>query len=116
MGLPSGQDVARAMGLKPVNNDDIAPDNEPHTETLRCYGFDKDTPLWYYILKEAELKQVGNGQRLGPVGSRIVANVIVGALRADPNSYLSVDPTWKPATLTKDIGRILFFANPGLCR
>jgi Animal haem peroxidase len=110
MGLPSGQDVARAMGLKPLGNDDVAPDNALHTETLRCFGFDKDTPLWYYILKEAEL--LGGGQRLGPVGSRIVANVIVGALRADPNSYLSVDPAWKPPASTEGIGEILYFVDP----
>jgi hypothetical protein len=110
MGLPSGQDVARAMGLKPLSNEDLAPDNGSHTETLRYYGFDTDTPLWYYILKEAKLR--GDGQCLGPVGSRIVANVIVGALRADPNSYLSVDPAWKPAAPIEGIGEILFFVDP----
>jgi hypothetical protein len=115
MGLPSGQDAARAMGLKPINDNDIAPDNAPHTRVLRAYGFDKDTPLWYYILKEAEM---GNGERLGPVGSRIVANVIVGAVRADPNSYLSVHPAWKPGLPTAsndEIGKILLFADPELC-
>ena len=116
MGLPSGQEVARAMGLKPVDDADIAPDYAPHTETLRFYGFDKDTPLWYYILKEAELSKMGNRQRLGPVGSRIVANVIMGALRADPTSYLCVNPAWKPGGGMHDIGNILFFVDPQVCR
>jgi hypothetical protein len=114
MGLPSGQDVARAMGLAPLNSYDIAPDNGPHTETLRDYVFDKDTPLWYYVLKEAELPEA-KGRHLGPVGSRIVANVIMGALRADPSSYLSVDPTWQPALPTKgedQMAKILRFIDP----
>jgi len=116
MGLPSGQEVARAMGLKPAADNEIAPDNAPHTETLRFYGFDKDTPLWYYILKEAELEKGGDRRRLGPVGSRIVANVIMGALRADPNSYLCVNPAWQPGGDTHEIGNILFFVDPLLCR
>jgi hypothetical protein len=114
MGLPTGQDAARAMGLEPLKPGDIAPDNGPHSETLRFYVFDRDTPLWYYVLKEAELPEVGKGKRLGPVGSRIVANVIMGALRADPSSYLTVDPTWEP-TLPIDapdqMGRILRFID-----
>ena len=52
-----------------------------------------DTPLWYYILKEAE---ANGGHHLGPVGGRIVAEVLVGLLCGDPLSYLSVEPNWKP--------------------
>jgi hypothetical protein len=36
------------------------------------------TPLWYYVLKEAEV--IENGERLGPLGSRIVAEVILGGI------------------------------------
>ena len=54
--------------------------------------------LWFYILKEAET--VGDGTRagrtLGPVGGRIVAEVLVGLLQKDPNSYLYLQPNWKP--------------------
>ena len=57
------------------------------TEALEQGGFFDRTPLWYYILKEAEVH--GNGQRLGKVGSRIVAETFVGVLLADPESYLS---------------------------
>jgi hypothetical protein len=52
------------------------------------------TPLWFYILKEAEHR--GGGDRLGPVGGRIVAEVLIGLLRADPASYLSLEPDWEP--------------------
>ena len=51
-------------------------------------------PLWYYVLKEAEIET--GGEHLGAVGGRIVAEVLAGLLAGDPLSYLSVDPTWSP--------------------
>jgi len=82
LGLPSGQSVARAMGLEPLSDDELAlPQGGP-------------APLWYYVLREAEIQQ--SGERLGPVGSRIVAEVFLGLLVADPSSYLSNEPGWKP--------------------
>ena len=93
VGLPSGQDVARALAITPLDSDrEIATGS--HRDVLIEYGFHEDTPLWYYILKEAEI--LGKGHSLGPIGSRIVANVLVDALRADPNSYVSISPDWKP--------------------
>ena len=53
-------------------------------------GLERSTPLWYYVLKEAEL--VEDGLRLGPVGGRLVGEVIVGLLQSDPASYLAYDP------------------------
>jgi hypothetical protein len=53
-----------------------------------------DTPLWFYLLKEAEVRH--NSERLGPVGGRIVAEVLLGLLAGDPSSYLRLQPTWKP--------------------
>jgi hypothetical protein len=52
------------------------------------------TPLWYYILKEAELME--EGLQLGPVGGRIVAEVFIGLLQTDPSSYINVQPDWVP--------------------
>jgi hypothetical protein len=43
------------------------------------------TPLWLYILAESQI--VHTGKKLGPVGSRIVAEVIGGFLAADGRSY-----------------------------
>ena len=83
-GLPSGQAVARAMGvpaLSPADLSDIAGVYAP---------FATSTPLWYYILAEA--KVAAGGLNLGPVGGRIVAETLIGLLRADPTSYLSVYP------------------------
>jgi hypothetical protein len=56
--------------------------------------FADTTPLWYYILKEAEV--LNKGKKLGPVGGRIVAEVFIGLLYGDPLSYLSVAPNWRP--------------------
>jgi Animal haem peroxidase len=92
LGLPSGQDVARAMGIKPLSDNDLLGDvdlADPVRTDLNGHA-----PLWFYILKEAELK--ANAHRLGPVGGRIVAEVLIGLLEGDPLSYLSVNPTWTP--------------------
>jgi hypothetical protein len=51
-------------------------------------------PLWYYVLKEAEVR--ADGRSLGPVGGRIVAEVFLGLLEKDPSSYLRNDPSWRP--------------------
>ena len=53
------------------------------------------TPLWFYILAEAEK---GGGNRLGEVGSFLVASTFVGVLLADPDSALSrgFDPSQSP--------------------
>ncbi|CAA9297187.1 MAG: hypothetical protein AVDCRST_MAG40-112, partial [uncultured Gemmatimonadaceae bacterium] len=45
------------------------------------------TPLWYYVLKEAEVR--ANGNSLGELGSRIVCETIVGLLQNDRNSILN---------------------------
>jgi hypothetical protein len=50
--------------------------------------------LWYCVLKEAEVRH--DGEQLGPVGGGIVAEVLIGLLSGDPQSYLTVQPTWKP--------------------
>ncbi len=63
-------------------------------------GFERSTPLWYYVLKEAEL--LADGRRLGPVGGRIVAEVFIGLLQADPASFVHVRPPWRPTLPSKD--------------
>jgi hypothetical protein len=92
MQLPSGQDVARAMRIVPLAPKQIAVG--PDGEIAAKHGFDRRTPLWYYILKEAEVE--GGGIRLGQVGSRIIAKVFVGLLEGDPESYLAQCRHWRP--------------------
>jgi Animal haem peroxidase len=88
VGLPSGHQVAKAMRVTPLSNTALGLSNDP--------GWGGEAPLWYYILKEAELAPY-NAERLGAVGGRIVAEVLVGLLQRDPNSYLYLDSAWKPA-------------------
>ena len=80
--LPSGQDVAAYMGA------DILSDAE-----LELPG-GGPAPLWYYILKEAQVQ--AQGQHLGQVGGRIVAEVFLGLLEKDQSSYLRNQPGWTP--------------------
>jgi hypothetical protein len=85
-GLPSGQAVAARLGLGVLSNEDIAA-AIPRLSALRDDpAYKGETPLWLYILAEAQIVQ--NGAKLGPVGSRIVAEVIGGLLAADKNSYI----------------------------
>lgn len=89
--LPSGQRVARAMRLKPLDREVFADLENLGARPGRHLA--RETPLWFYILKEAE---VGGGTRLGPVGGRIVAEVFVGLLEGDRMSYLRQAPDWEP--------------------
>jgi len=57
-------------------------------------SLDTATPLWLYILREAEL--ITDGHTLGPVGGRIVAEVFIGLLEMDASSFVNADPGWRP--------------------
>jgi hypothetical protein len=94
VGLPSGEAVARALGVRPLDRDQVG---------LAAYGWRDETPLWFYVLKEAEA--LGGGDRLGPVGGRIVAEVLVGIVDADPESFRSVQPSWTPTLPARELGR-----------
>lgn len=94
-GVPSGPAIARVMGVPVLTAAQLA-DLEP-------YGMDRRTPLWFYILREAEVME--NGLRLGPVGSRIVGEVFIGLLKADKTSYLTVDRNWKPVLPSAEPGQ-----------
>jgi hypothetical protein len=85
LGLMSGEQVARELEL---GEDELTP-----AELQLPDGLAGQTPLWYYILKEAELK--GHGDRLGKVGSTIVAETLVGLVDASQYSILH-DEAWDP--------------------
>jgi len=100
--LPSGQEVSDALAAQGrIKSSDRLSSSELTRDTcdrsgsaLRKSGLEQNTPLFYYILKEAELK--GNGITLGPVGSYIVSEVIQNALEADPDGYMTAaGPKWQ---------------------
>ncbi len=93
-GIPSGQAIARVMNVRVLSPAQLA--------ELAPFNMEKSTPLWYYILKEAEVFE--NGRRLGPVGGRIVGEVFIGLLQADRDSYLSVSRNWKPTLPSAERG------------
>ena len=86
--LPSGQAVAGAMGVAPLGASDLGGIGDVYAP------FSTSTPLWYYALAEA--KAATDGLTLGPVGARIVTETLIGLLRADPTSYLSLFPRFRP--------------------
>jgi hypothetical protein len=88
--LPSGEAIAQLLNEVPLSAGELGK-TWPH-----------ETPLWFYILKEAEHR--GAGDRLGPVGARIVAEVLIGLLRADPASFLTREPDWIPTLPGSGVG------------
>jgi hypothetical protein len=95
LSLPTGQAAAQAFGLEPL---------APHLverglptgalAAFRAARFTVRTPLWFYVLQESRIQ--ADGARLGAVGSRLVAETVVGLLRADPQSYLNLAGGWTP--------------------
>lgn len=133
LGLPSGQDVSRELGIVPLGDDILWDAGSRLLANTQLDGGDKEdfeqvrearaavkaawvegngqflqgsTPLWYYILREAEYYGVTKdpnepgvglgGQHLGPVGSRIVAETLIGLLWYDRNSFLHNASGFKP--------------------
>jgi hypothetical protein len=118
LGLPTGQDVARAMGIAPLTDEEIvigkAVDSPSGDDVLgklsdleQLSAFRGKCPLWTYVLAEAARQQTPldiaviptmkiTTPQLGPVGGRIVAEVFLGMLFGDQDSFLSLDPNWTP--------------------
>jgi Animal haem peroxidase len=123
LGLPTGQDVARAMGVTPLEDSEIvigkAVDSPSGDDVLgklsdlpQLSAFFGKCPLWTYVLAEAArtttslpVSVIGGKQittpQLGPVGGRIVAEVFLGMLFGDKDSFLSADPHWIPTIRNK---------------
>jgi hypothetical protein len=92
VGLPSGEAVARRIGERPLTGDEVG---------SHSAGWPGETPLWYYILREADIRHEGN--RLGPVGARIVGEVLVGLLDLDPDSVRHAPESWSPSASLIDL-------------
>jgi hypothetical protein len=85
VGLPSGEVVARHLGIDPLTADEVG---------IASTGWRGDTPLWYYILREADVCE--GGHRVGPVGGRIIAEVLIGLVDADVSSFRRSRQEWRP--------------------
>jgi hypothetical protein len=118
LGLPTGQSVARAMGVTALKDEEIvigkAVDTPSGDDVLgklsdlpKLSAFRGKCPLWTYILAEAANTRTAlpipvqpamkiNTPQLGPVGGRIVAEVFLGMLFGDNDSFLTADPEWVP--------------------
>ena len=116
LGLPSGQHVAKSMGVTPMDDKDIligkgvdqpAAGEVPFSISTVSPAFIENCPLWTYILAEAmhfkETVKIPVKEsvsittpRLGPVGGRIVAEVFLGLMFGDNHSLLKLEPTWQP--------------------
>jgi heme peroxidase len=100
--IASGQEVAehlltlgRIRPQDPLSSTELTQDSHDQSgSALKRANLQGNTPLFYYLLKEAEIK--GNGQKLGPIASHIIGDVIIGALANDPDGYLrGVGSNWQ---------------------
>jgi hypothetical protein len=73
------------MGITPYTNAQLG---------LTDPGWGDKAPLWYGILKESELATTG--AQLGPTGGQIVAEVILGLIDKDHDSYFNAPQAWTP--------------------
>jgi hypothetical protein len=148
--LPSGEAVARALGIAPLPEeivwgagsrvpppeddaelkDALAATAEARGKVRRAWvhapgaPLRGNTPLWFYILREAEYYGATEpsreaacmgGQHLGPIGSRIVAETLIGLLWLDPMSFLHSSRGFRPLPAisggkTLTLGRLVSFA------
>ena len=92
VGLPSGEAIARHMGERPLTREEVG---------AASVGWHGETPLWYYVLREADVRAGGN--HLGPVGARIVGEVVVGLLDLDPTSVRHAPEEWRPVATLLDL-------------
>lgn len=115
--LPGGDKVAEAMGR---SREEIACVMDL-VEKISDGAITEGAPLWLYILAEAEeigrLDAKGRGEKgegLGPVGGRIVAEVLIGLLELDEESWLGGDRNWTPMAEYDSIQKILHSQNPSM--
>lgn len=92
--LPSGQDVARTLGVPVLTNEQIG---------VLDAEFGGEAPLWVYLLAESGV--VYNGAHLGPVGSLLVSEVFGGMLQLDPDGIVRTG--WTPGNGTFTLGNFL---------
>jgi hypothetical protein len=100
--MPTGQALATAMNLTPLTAAQIEQvasqvtppaGQESQLDVLRSSGFSQRTPLWFYILAEAAFH--ARGKHLGPLGSTLISEVLLGLIAKSENSILR-NKIWEP--------------------
>ena len=99
--LPSGEVIATCMGRDAT---EIAEVRNHVLNAINGYNIDFDAgcPLWAYVLAEAadigreDKDGFKTGEGLGPVAATIVAEVIIGLIELDENSFMGSDRNWQP--------------------
>ncbi|MDA0160167.1 heme peroxidase family protein [Solirubrobacter ginsenosidimutans] len=97
LGLPSGQGMAQLLGIPAMTTAQLTSGLPPAEVAVLNSGGGlllAKTPLWYYVLREAAV--LAGGNRLGPVGAKIVAETFVRILKRDASSYLNVAGGFAP--------------------
>ncbi len=92
--LPSGDDVADFLDIPKLKAKELWKDVK---------GGSGEGPLWFYCLREAEVRAAGH--RLAGVGAEIVAGVFVALMLADRASFLAQKPGWTPTLPSAQKGR-----------
>ncbi len=98
--LPSAQALAQAINdtghYRPIPI--LTPEQvRGDRSLLDGTGLDSATPLWFYVLREAELT---GGHHLGALGSHVVANTLAGLVMKDDASYWNATENghrWSPS-------------------
>jgi len=95
IGLCCGEDLAQAYGIPALAPSVIEPDVKKQA-LFEQDGARFRTPLWYYILREAQSVGTATTSKLGPLGSRLIGEVILGAIHWGEFSVLkeAADGTW----------------------
>jgi hypothetical protein len=76
--------------------DELAGPPGPTADAFRKFPeLAEKTPIWFYVLREAEV--LGGGERLGPLGSRLIAETLHAAVEAAGQDSLVANPGWKPS-------------------
>lgn len=101
LNLPTAQGAIAALGtmgfapFRVLTAAELAGGTPARQAAVQGGGFDVATPLWFYVLREAEV--IGNGEKLGPLGTHIVAQTLLGLVINDPDSYWNADGgRWSP--------------------
>lgn len=101
--VPSGQTLAELYNVPALSSSEISTIAGVDAATAMHRGGCLDqTPLWFYVLAEA---QKFGGNSLGPLGSAVVVDTIISFVEATPSGYLALTPSWKPGDAIPGVGR-----------